>query len=352
MITPLYFLVILTPLLAGGAPAHVMLSEPPCSTFRSELGQEEQAAFALRRALSAGRVTCIMLSGRFLLATPLRITAAHSGLLIRSFPDESAELVATRGTARGIEVIRASNVRIEGISLSGFARDGIFASNSRNLTIRSVRVKETGSTAWSQGSIHLTGTSTGALVEANRVEGADYAGIIVDTDTASDISDVVIRNNHVSRSCQRVHDCGAIYVNDRGRRSRNILIADNVIADFGSFENGGRGIYLDDWASFVTVINNRITGSGQYAFQIHGGQSNRIAGNRIDMSHIPKFLLYQAASNGTRAEMKRNTLSGNTLVVPADRQAAIVAAACRRGSGNAKLAGNRLCTGGTCKPLC
>lgn len=333
---------------AIAASGRVVQTESPCMGVSAEPGREQRAVTELRALLQEGGETCINLSGRFPLAAPLVITAAASGLKIRSPQAAPATLVAVDGGARGIEVIAASNVTIEGLELIGFAHDGIFASNSRNLTIRSVTVNETKSTAWSQGSIHLTGTSTGALIEANTVDGADYAGIIIDTEAGSDVSNTLIRNNRVTRSCRRVHDCGAIYVNDRGRRSGNILISDNVVTDFGPFAVGGRGIYLDDWASHVTVRRNRIIGPGRFAFQIHGGHHNRIAGNHIDMAAIETPLLYQAAVDGSREVMPGNVLEGNVFHVGAGGRVAL-SPVTRTGAGAIRLRRNRQCIAGRCK---
>ncbi len=78
------------------------------------------------------------------------------------------------------------------------------------------------------------------LVETNMVRGADYAGIIVDTNATSDFSDVTIRNNCVTRNCRRARKFGAICVNNCGRHSWNIPIADNVVADLGPALVAGR----------------------------------------------------------------------------------------------------------------
>lgn len=322
---------------------------PSCLSILSEPGREAQAV-ALLRAMLSTENSCVTLSGRFPLAAPLRISNVNSGLHIHSSAKEPAILVAVLQAKRGMDIIAASDVTIEGIVLVGFAHDGIFANNSRNLTIRSVTVIETGSTAWSQGSIHLTGTSTGALVETNTIQGANFAGIVVDTDAASDVSNITIRNNRVTRSCRRVHDCGAIYVNDRGRRSRNILIVDNFVDDFGPISVGGRGIYIDDWASYVTVRGNRIAGPGRFAFQIHGGHNNFITGNSIEMADIASPLVYEAAIGGTRATMTKNVVTdnvfthravGHTAFTPGDQV----------GAGAVRLQRNRQCDASRCIPI-
>lgn len=327
------------PVLLLGAAAPT----PHCSTVRSMPGQEAPALSSLRSMLETGKEKCIILSGRFSLATPLRITAAGSGMRLQSLPGAPAVLLAKTGAARGIEVINASDVIIQKIVLSGFARDGIFASDSRRLTVRSVMVKETMSDSWSQGGIHLTGNSTGARLVFNIVEDADYAGIILDSNPASDVSNVIIRNNSVVRSCRRVRDCGAIYINDRGRRSTNILIADNIVSNFGPRWVAGRAIYLDDWASHVIVRGNRISGPGRFAFQIHGGHDNCIIDNIVDMADIDTSLLYEPAINGVRSAMTGNVVAENILIHD-EEKGAVAAQKERSGAGAVRLQRNGRCT--------
>jgi hypothetical protein len=286
----------------------------------------------------------ILLSGTFRISQPIRLTAANAGISLEADPRRSATLVANGHTERGIEILGASDVHIAGLSLHGFTQDAIFAADTHSLTVERTIITETRSVRWSQGAIHLTGTALGATVRNNVVSGANYAGILVDTNHGSDVSGLRITGNEVRDTCRSVEDCGAIYVNDRGRRSRDILIANNWVSGFGPVAVGGRAIYLDDWASHVTVRGNRIDGPGQFAFQIHGGHDNLIEHNSVKMAGIAKAFLYQPAANGTRAQMTGNHLTDNVFFFGAGRDAMVIAASDIEGSGAVAAKNNRFCT--------
>lgn len=303
---------------------------------------------ALVRAIEQQRQTRrpsrIVLTGTFHVRQTIRLTADNAGLIIESDFPNTAQLVAIGVVARGIEIRRAEGVRIAGLKLRGFAQDGILASDTTKIVIEGNTIEETRSDGWSQAAIHLTGTVTSATVRDNIVRGADYAGILVDTIHTSDVSKVRIIGNQVGDTCRRVYDCGAIYVNDRGRRSRDILIANNQVMGFGPVSVGGRAIYVDDWASHVTVRKNHIAGPGRFAFQIHGGRDNRIEGNTVQMRDISTLLLYQPAVGGTRAQMTGNHFKDNHIVSVVD-EAATITPADRKGEGAIAIGRNRMYSG-------
>lgn len=256
----------------------------------------------------------IMFAGRFVLARPLVLDASNKQLSLASAPGSKAMFVAAPGTKMGIIVQNADGVRITGLALSGFSEDGISVRNSRNVTVTRNEISETMSSAWSQGAIHFTGQVPGARITDNVVTGADYAGIIVDTDARSDVSKVRISGNRVTDTCRRVNDCGAIYINDRSRKSRGIIIDRNVVSGFSGDRVSGRGIYVDDWASYATVTNNTLAGPGTYAFQIHGGHDVLFSGNRVDMRQIRQFVLYQSVEPTSWSAMRRNRIGQNCFL--------------------------------------
>lgn len=321
-----------------------------CFHVQSSLGREVQALQALREILEDNRKVCVILSGKFLIDKPLRVAPENSGSKLMAVAERPAEMVGIGGVSRGIEVLGASNVTIDSIKFSSFASDGVYAKDSTHLTVKNVIVSDTKSKTWSQGAIHLTGNSYGARLENNTIQGADYAGLIIDTYPSSDISESRIIGNSVADSCRQVKDCGAIYVNDRGRRSRNIVISNNNVVNFGPANVEGRGIYVDDWASHVTVRNNRIAGPGQFAFQIHGGHDNLIIGNTVDMTGIASPLLYQAAATGVRAMMTGNVVADNVFAISSGASITFPVAD-RTAAGAVRLRGNRQCVAKRCSPI-
>lgn len=313
-------------------------------------GDGSEGVKTLRRAIERQGETKIpihiVLQGRFVIERAIRVDSRNDGVSISA--DKDAELIAAGGAMRGIEIIRSSGTRVTGLRLSGFSHDGIYVEDSNDVIIERNTVTETQSSGWSQGAIHLTGNVAGSLVSDNIVQGADYGGIHIDTKNISDVSNVRIIGNYVSNTCRRIFDCGAIYINDRSKRSRNIMISNNVVKNFGPPEVGGRGIYLDDWASFVTVTDNNISGPGRYAFQIHGGNNNQIERNIVNMRGIGTALLYQEVKIGDRPLMTGNTLKYNTfnesgalLFTPRDIS----------GTGSVGLLQNRRCRQSGCVPI-
>jgi parallel beta-helix repeat protein len=276
------------------------------------------ALYTLERARDAARSTgsnvTIYIIGILPRSSPLRLDARDKGDVITAAPGNRAEMRAIGNADIGILLTNVKNVTVSNVTISGFKSDGIRVSNSSNVTILNNTIKNTLSTAWSQGAIHLTGSVPGALIKGNTIKGADYAGIIVDTTFTSDISNIVIAKNIVTDTCRKIVDCGAIYVNDRSRKSSNILIEHNIVTGFGPDNVLGRGIYLDDWASHTMVHNNRISGPGTYAFMIHGGNHNTISGNLVDMKDIGRVLLYQPAANQPWFTMVNNVIRDNTFL--------------------------------------
>lgn len=291
-------------LLCAAAPAQMPAQSDPTAFYVSASGDDRNdgksidhafrsLAFARQASRADPARKTIFLSGGFMLEEPFDLGPADAGSAWRATPGGTASVRAGPGVDFGFRLRRADGVTIAGLEFIGFRNSAIFGAESARLRVAGNVVRETASTGWSQAAIHLTGSVADAVITGNLIEGADYAGILVDTNATSDVSRLTIADNVVRRSCRKVHDCGAIYVNDRGRRSRGTVITGNTIADFGPPSVGGRGVYLDDWASGVTVEGNRISGPGRYAFQIHGGGDNLIRGNQVDMGDIDDAIFYQ-----------------------------------------------------------
>ena len=252
----------------------------------------------------------LILIGDFHLDRPIRIGPRNSPVVVTTDINNPASLISS-GHTRAIEVIDSKGVTIENLVLSGFRGDAVFVKDSARVTLHGLKVEDSKASAWSQAAIHLTGSVTQSVIDSNIVDGSDAAGILVDTDSQSDISGLRITGNIVRNTCRKVADCGAIHVNDRGRRSVDIAIERNEISGFGPAESKGRAIYLDDWASHVRVRHNRIAGPGVFAFQIHGGHHNLIERNVVDMKAIREAVLYHPRDDGSWKDMNDNRIAYN-----------------------------------------
>lgn len=277
----------------------------------------DHAFRSFERARSAARLAdgprTVFVSGNFTLAAPFDLGPADASTIWRPRPHSVAAITAVPGTAVGFRIRDTGRVTISGFQFHGFADSAIFGSNSGHLVITNNRISETLSTRWSQAAIHLTGSVPDAIISGNVIDGADYDGILVDTGAVSDVSRLTIEGNIVRHTCRKILDCGAIHINDRGQRSRGSVIARNRITDFGPPDTAGRGIYLDDWASYVLVHDNCIVGPGRYAFQIHAGGNNMIRRNTVDLRRIETALLYYAATENP-ARMVGNRIERNDFI--------------------------------------
>lgn len=269
----------------------------------------------LMRLRGAPKVT--LLSGNFVLDASLRLNPADAGTTWRAAPGKQASLFAAQGVPIGIAIQGADRVTIAGLRLLNFQTDGIRAAESQAVSIIGNQVIDTHSSAWSQAAIHLVGNVTGSTVTGNTIEGADYSGIAVTTNAQSVVNRITIVRNTVSGTCRKVHDCGGIYISDRGRRSEGSIIANNVIRSFGSTATGARGIYLDDWASGIRVRGNRLSGPGAYAIHIHGGSRNLIEKNVIDARLIDYPLYIQPVDGDITGRMAANVVRHNMFIVSA-----------------------------------
>lgn len=291
----------------------------------------------------------LVLSGKFDRDRPIVIDRKLRGLVLESDPRRPAVLRA-RGVVGAAVVAYADRVKISGLTIIGYRDRGIFVSDARYATIRNNRISEIRSTGWSQGAIHLTGSTAGAVIDSNIINGADYAGILVDTKITSDVSNITITRNRISQTCRRVADCGAIYINDRGRRSSGSRIAYNTVNDFGPQEAKGRGIYLDDWASHVLVEGNRVEGRGSFAFQIHGGNYNVIRNNTVALGAFTEPFLYQRHVS----QASWPAMSGNVIIDNEYSGARFASLFGNRDvplQARPQMRGNRLCSAGQCRTL-
>ena len=282
-------------------------SDKASGLSRADALRTPHQAVALSKA-SRGQ-SQIVISGDIWIDRPIRVGHDSGVTAIRSDNRRRASLTA-RGKVSAAIVVERPNVEITGLTIADFHRDGILIKNVRGAVIRSNIIRRTRSDGWSQAAIHLTGNVSDAVIDRNVVQDADYSGIQIDTSFTSDVSNISITRNIVERTCQVVADCGAIYLNDRARKSSGSVVAGNRIRDYGPASAKGRAIYLDDWASNVRVEQNTIEGRGEIAIQIHGGHSNLIKDNSIELGFGTKAIHYIRHVSSPRWPR----MSGNQIV--------------------------------------
>jgi len=256
-------------------------------------------------------VRCLlMMPGRYDLTGPLILKSRNRPLVLSAY--RRATVVIDGGGKVGTAIsVNGDRLTVRGLTIQNFAQNGIVM-NGSDITIADNIITDIGSSGWSQAAIHGVHFIRGARVINNQVLRTDYAGILFESSKDGELSDIRIESNRVADVCRKVDDCGAIYGMGRSARSSGFVVTGNTIRDYGPKAAMPRAIYLDDFLSDAVVSRNRISGSGGYAVQIHGGSRNRITGNSFDIRGASGLLFYQ--DKGGRP-MTGNVVEDNEVIL-------------------------------------
>jgi hypothetical protein len=237
--------------------------------------------------------TTYVMGGTFSLSAALTLhTPADDGESWLGYPGQTPILDGGNTVQMAISV-GGNNITIRWLTIQNFAQSGILAQNVSGVLIDSNSIQNIHSTGFNQGGIISLNTFTNGTISHNLVQNTGWTGIAVGTSTLDNISNLVIDSNGVYNTCTTVTDCGAIYADDRGHVSTGISITHNIVGNFGPPLVATKGIYLDDQLSNATVTNNIVYGTGQYAFQIHGGDHDVFKNNIFDISSLQRLAAYQ-----------------------------------------------------------
>lgn len=114
----------------------------------------------------------------------------------------------------------------------------------------------------------------GHMVKGNKISFAPHSAILFSG------NDHLIAKNEIRKVCLNTSDAGAIYCGRDWTMGGN-MIRDNTISELGQASHHHNwAIYLDDLASGISVINNRIEDCPS-GILIGGGRYNRINNNMI-----------------------------------------------------------------------
>lgn len=275
----------------------------------------ERARTAVRASTTTK--TVYLLGGVYSRTATLYLGEEDAGQSWLGFPGETPILDGGSSTVTAITVW-ADNVTIRWLTLRNFVENTIFIDAFspsvfvNGPVIDSNTILNALSNAWNQAGIVVGGTVMNAQITHNLIDGAQYIGIAGISGIGHDITGLTIAHNAVFNTCLSVADCGGIYAMDREHSSTDITIDNNIVGDYGSVTTGGRGIYLDDDLSNTTVRNNIVYGTGQWAFQFHGGDHNVLTNNIFDISGATKLGLYQDTGAPTFG-MAGNSFSCNIV---------------------------------------
>jgi parallel beta-helix repeat protein len=278
------------------SPGHIRYVAPApqgAGDGSSEENAGGDLARAIGRALADPQIDeLVLLPGRYALTDTITLKPGPKPLMLRASTTGAAVLDGQNTVASAL-LVNGTDLTIKGLVFRGFRQNGIVMIGSERILIDQNRFDNIASTAWSQAAIHGVHYLSDIRVTNNDVSDTGYAGILFEASKDGRLSNIRIEGNRLTRTCLAVNDCGAIYAQGRARDSAGFLISGNVIHDFGPPHAQAQAIYLDDGLSDATVTRNVITGTGQFAFHLHGGARNRLTGNDVNACSAEGYLFYQ-----------------------------------------------------------
>jgi len=149
--------------------------------------------------------------------------------------------------------------------------------------------------------------SNNSLIQYNTIENTGYTGIQI----AGNADIVIVKNNFIRSTCLVLNDGGGIYT---GGPHTSIIIDGNAILNSMGNTDGttksntlAEGIYLDQYASNVTVRNNTIANCSNDGIKLHKAHDNIIQNNiAFNNSNGIGFENWSGVS-----AIYNNTLNGN-----------------------------------------
>ncbi|MEK0083059.1 right-handed parallel beta-helix repeat-containing protein [Benzoatithermus flavus] len=181
-----------------------------------------------------------------------------------------ANAVTVAGTRSGLERCSIRSVGAAGVVLSGGDRQTL--SPAANFVRDSEIADFARLTRTYAPGIVMDGV--GQIASRNRIHGAPHSGIRFAG------NDHVIEGNLLYDLMHETGDAGAIYTG-RDWTARGTLIRDNTLCNlYSPFPGGAKGVYLDDLASGISIMDNRFH-NVQDAIFIGGGSDNIVARNIV-----------------------------------------------------------------------
>jgi hypothetical protein len=204
------------------------------------------------------------------------------------------------------------------ISTSGLA--GI-RGGGNNATLTNNTVRDTGVSGNPRSSRVGIALGPNGTARNNTIVDSAYIGMVVQSNS-------LLEGNIIDGACLILDDCGGIYtsgvwgipsgvvgatysriINNTVRR-----VTGNINGKPASIHASSHGVYLDDFASWVTISGNTITNTVN-AMQIHNGHDNIIENNRFDSSIRSHIFFSQSLQNSSYSiygNIFRNNVMGTS----------------------------------------
>lgn len=215
-----------------------------------------------------------------------------------------------------VRVANSPNVTITGINADTAQYDGVYVTQSPSAVISGNTLRNIGTQPNPKKSIAAIALldSPQATVDLNHIENVAYAGIMFDVGS-------LVTNNVILSACQVLEDCGYIYASGINKDGAyfSAKVTDNLLSDKGTTTAGARqklvaGIYLDDFAAGIGVIDNFVEGT-ERGIYLHNTRDTWIHRNTVFDAKVRNLMVSERGAL-TSNVTTNNIVFDNTLVAP------------------------------------
>lgn len=209
------------------------------------------------------------------------------------------ENIGEEAIIAGGEDIYLEKLRIIKTGLNGIR----FTDDARKIIVRDTVIAEA-------GMLGMPRRSKGAIVLEQAQQSHIFGNTIIDSAYIGirTFRNSIVEINHIARSCLRLSDCGGIYTFARDGLPLNTKIRFNTISETQGKQS--YGIYLDDEANHVEVVNNTIELNAS-GMQLHNTYDNLIQGNLFYKNKNQQILINETVLH---AVVRNNHISSNHFV--------------------------------------
>jgi parallel beta-helix repeat protein len=230
------------------------------------------------------------------------------------------------GAANGIKALGAANLKVVNTDIVNSSENAILNSGGSGLTVDTAGIRNSRHdgivVGWGGGGETIKSTSvdasgtlgmpTSAHAAINLVNsvGSYVAGNTVANSAYIGIRvfrSAVVSGNTVDSACLILSDCGGIYLSAPDKLPLNTRIDSNAIRNVGKNFRLAWGIQMDNHANYVTVNNNNFSGNGN-GIMIFDGANNAITWNAFSASTQAHI---QMSESGSTVSVRNNTVTDN-----------------------------------------
>jgi hypothetical protein len=247
-------------------------------------------------------------------AIAIESSAGGNNIGFSNYPGATVILNGSSSVAKAFTIGASSSGSgntINGMTIENYTQTGVDAQAFSGLTVSNLTMTGITSASTNQGCVYLHYQMGGINLIANNScstnTGPGYVVSIATGDpgwsgcSSPGACAMTWTNSKFNSVDTSLTDSGALYWDDQkagcNGSSVNCYMTNNAVVNWGhSTSDATKCIYLDDNTSGINISGNSCAGTGQYAFQIHGGANNVFTNNAFDISGAQKLGYYQDSS--------------------------------------------------------